>query len=132
VVTSLDDSGLGPFQLVLDALGGPDLRRIAGLLAPEGTVALYGSKGGPSELTLGDFYRSGAYNAKVVAFISVADDAAPTSTAKGADLAILAGLVADGRLRPRIDLSADWPRTVDAFTAPARREIRGKAVLTVS
>jgi hypothetical protein len=40
--------------------------------------------------------------------------------------------LADGRLRPRIDLSADWTRTVDAFTALARREIRGKAVLTVS
>jgi NADPH:quinone reductase-like Zn-dependent oxidoreductase len=42
-----------------------------------------------------------------------------------------AGLVADGRLRPRIGWTADWTRTADAFAAMARREFRGKAVLTV-
>ena len=54
------------------------------------------------------------------------------SSGKGADLAILAGLIAEGRLVPRIDPVTDWHRTADALAALAKREIRGKAVLTVS
>jgi NADPH:quinone reductase-like Zn-dependent oxidoreductase len=127
VATSLRDSGLGPFHLVLDGVGGPGLRELAALLAPEATIALYGNLGDPSQFSLGDFYRAGAFNAKLVAFISV-----PTSEGKGADLAVLAGLTADGRLRPRIGLIADWHQTADAFGALARRDIRGKAVLTIS
>jgi NADPH:quinone reductase len=127
VATSLDQGGLGPFHLVLDGVGGPGLRQVAGLLAPEATIALYGGRGGPSELSLSDFYRAGAFNAKLVAFISV-----PSGEGKGADLAILAGLIAEGRLVPRIDLVAGWHRTADALAALAKREIRGKAVLTVS
>jgi NADPH2:quinone reductase len=62
----------------------------------------------------------------VTAFISTVPE-----ESKGADLAILAGLVADERLRPRIGWTADWTRTADAFAAMARLEFRGKAVLTV-
>jgi NADPH2:quinone reductase len=125
VVTSLDDA-TGPFHLVLDGVGGPALRQAIGLLAPGATAAVYSSVAGATELTLSDFYRSGAYNAKVVGFVSTV----PEET-KGEDLAILAGLVADGRLRPGIGWVGEWTRTADAFTAMARREIRGKAVLTV-
>jgi NADPH:quinone reductase-like Zn-dependent oxidoreductase len=50
---------------------------------------------------------------------------------KGEDLAILAGLVADGRLRPRIGLELDWRKTAQAFAALTRREVRGKAVMTI-
>jgi NADPH:quinone reductase len=78
------------------------------------------------EAVLGRNVLAGAFNARVTAFISTV----PEET-KGADLAILARLVADGRLRPRIGWTADWTRTADAFAAMARREFRGKAVLTV-
>jgi NADPH:quinone reductase len=127
VITSLDTSAEGPFYLVLDGVGGPIPRQVAGLLAPEATIALYGGRAGPSELSLSDFYRARAFNAKLVAFISV-----PVGDGKGADLAILAGLVADGRLSVRIDLITDWRETADALAALARRDIRGKALLTVS
>jgi NADPH:quinone reductase-like Zn-dependent oxidoreductase len=100
---------------------------VAGLLAPDATIALYGSRGGASQFSLGDFYQAGAFNAKMVAFISVL-----TSEGKSADLAVLAALAADGRLKPRIDLITDWHQTADALAALARREIRGKAVLTIS
>jgi len=127
VITELPDSGLGPFHLVLDGVGGTGLREVAALLAPDATIALYGSRGGASQFSLGDFYQAGAFNAKIVAFISV-----PTSEGKAADLAVLAALVADGRLKPHIDLITDWRQTADALAALARREIRGKAVLTIS
>jgi NADPH2:quinone reductase len=127
VLTTLNDDGLGPYHLVLDGVGGPGLQQAIRLLAPGATAVVYSSVGGSTELSLTDFYVAGAYNAKVVAFISTV----PEET-KGEDLAILAGLVADGRLRPQIGRTGDWTRTADAFAAMARREFRGKAVLTVS
>jgi NADPH:quinone reductase-like Zn-dependent oxidoreductase len=126
VVTSLQDKNLGPFQLVLDGVGGELLTQSVRLLAPEATVAFYSSVGGPTTLTLSDFYYAGAHNAKMVAFVS--DH--PEET-KGEDLAILARLVADGRPTAKIGWSADWEDTPKALQALANREIRGKAVLTL-
>jgi NADPH:quinone reductase len=127
VTWSLDDAGLGPFHLVLDAMGGDVLMQAVRLAAPAAEIVLYGNRAGkPAEFAFRDFYQAGAFNARVTAFLSIV----PEET-KGADLALLAGLVADGRLRPRIGWTADWTRTADAFGAMARREFRGKAVLTV-
>jgi NADPH:quinone reductase-like Zn-dependent oxidoreductase len=127
VTSSLERAGLGPFHLVLDAVGGDVLMQAVRLAAPGAEIVLYGNRGGKAaEFALRNFYRVGAFNARVTAFISTI----PEET-KGDDLAILAGLVAGGRLRPRIGWTADWGRTADAFAAMARREFRGKAVLSV-
>jgi NADPH:quinone reductase len=127
VVTSLEDDGIGPFHLVLDGVGGPLLTMAVHRMAPEATAVLYGGKGGPSELRLRDFYAVGAYNARVVGFVSTVPD-----HTKGEDLAILVDLIADGRLIPSIGWTGDWTRTADAFEALAKRQVPGKAVLTLS
>jgi NADPH:quinone reductase-like Zn-dependent oxidoreductase len=41
----------------------------------------------------------------------------------------LAGLVADGRLEPRLGLVPDWEQTHEALDALRKRDVRGKAVL---
>ncbi|MFE3188951.1 zinc-binding dehydrogenase [Nocardia sp. NPDC059240] len=124
-VTSLEDPALGPFHLVLDGIGGdltaPAVRR----LAPGGHLAWYGNLGGAAELRLADFYAQG-WNAHIVGFISPV----PEDTL-GEDLAILANLVADGRLTPDIGLTLDWTETPKAFEAIESRTLRGKAVLTL-
>jgi NADPH2:quinone reductase len=126
VVTTLEDPALGPFHLVLDGVGGPQLAQAVHRMAPGGTLAGYGRVGNAaSEISISDFYRQ-AWNARIVGFISPV----PEET-KGEDLAILAGLVADGRLRPRVGLVLDWERTAEAFAELSRREVRGKAVLTI-
>ena len=126
-VVSLDDSSVGPFHLVLDAVGGPQLIQVIHRLVPGATVVLYGNRaGGTDDFRLRDFYQAGAFNARVIAFISTV----PEET-KGEDLAILARLVAGNRLRPQIGWTGDWTQTADAFAAMARREFPGKAVLTV-
>jgi NADPH:quinone reductase-like Zn-dependent oxidoreductase len=124
VVTSLDDPSLGPFHLVLDGVGGPQLAQAVHRMAPGATAVVYGGPGGPTELSLRDFYLS-AHNGKLVGFVS----SEPEHT-KGEDLTILAGLVADGRLTPHIGLQSDWADTADALSALANRAFRGKAVLT--
>jgi NADPH:quinone reductase-like Zn-dependent oxidoreductase len=123
VVTSLDDAMLGPFHLVLDGVGGPQLKQAVHLMTREATVVLYGGPGGPTELRLGDFYAS-AWNGRLVGFVSEL----PEET-KGEDIGILATLVADGRLAPWIGWRSSWTSTPDAFEALAKRSFRGKAVL---
>jgi NADPH:quinone reductase-like Zn-dependent oxidoreductase len=126
VVTSLEDPALGPFHLVLDGIGGPLLAQAVHRMAPGATLAAYGRVDGrPAEISISDFYRQ-AWNARIVGFVSPA----PEKT-KGEDLAILAALVADGRLVPRIGLVLGWEKTADAFAALTGRNLRGKAVLTI-
>ncbi len=127
VLTALvDDLGAGPFHLVLDGVGGPGLAEALRRTAPGGTAVLYGGPGGVTELRLADFYAQ-AWNARLIGLIS--DEPAGT---KGEDLAILAQLVAAGRLRPHLGFVEDWTRTADALIALADRRVRGKAVLTRS
>jgi NADPH:quinone reductase-like Zn-dependent oxidoreductase len=123
VVTALDDVPTR-FALLLDGVAGPQLARAVRLLESDGVAVIYGG-GADSGLQQADFYGSGVANARLVmGFISVL----PAET-KGADLAILAGLVGDGRLDPLVGWHTDWTRTPDALEALARREIRGRAVL---
>jgi NADPH:quinone reductase-like Zn-dependent oxidoreductase len=79
-------------------------------------AAIFAALAGPARLAA----------VRIVGFISPV----PEET-KGEDLAILAELVADGRLRPRIGLTLGWEKTAEAFAALSRREVRGKAVLTI-
>ena len=126
VKTDLDAVDLGPFHLVLDGVGGDLTARAIRRMAPEGKLAWFGNIGGPAQLELSDFFRHAqAWNAQIVGFISPVPEAT-----LGEDLAILADLVADGRLRPLIGLTLDWTKTPQAFEALTQRGFRGKAVLT--
>jgi NADPH:quinone reductase len=122
-VTSLEDATLGPFDLVLDGVGGQVLTAAVHRLTPGGTAVTYGTVGGPATLSLADF--RAAPLARVVGFFY---SAAPAPM--GADLAVLAGLVADGRLDPLLGLVRGWEHTVEVLDALRNRQVRGKAVLT--
>ena len=124
VVWSLDDEDLGPFHLVLTGIGGPLLKQALRRMAPEATAVLYGGLGGPAELGLFDFLGS-APNSRLIGL----RHALPEAT-KGEDIGILAALVADGRLVPRLGLVLDWEQTPAALDALGNRQVRGKAVLT--
>jgi NADPH:quinone reductase-like Zn-dependent oxidoreductase len=125
VLTDLDGEVGRRFSLILDGVAGPQLAKAVRLLEPGGTVVVYGG-GAESGLQQQDFYTSGATDARLImGFLSVE----PAAT-KGADIAILADLVAEGRLKPLIGWQADWTRTPDAFDALAKRAFRGRAVLT--
>jgi NADPH:quinone reductase len=122
-VTSLDDETLGPFQLVLDGVGGQVLTGAVHRLAPGATAVSYGTVGGQAELSLPDF--ATAPMARVLWFFYFA-----SPETMGADLAVLAGLVADGRLDPLLGLVRDWEHTPEVLDALRHRQVRGKAVLS--
>ncbi len=125
VVTSLDDNVPGPFDLVLDGVGGQVLTEAAHRLAPGGAAVTYGTLGGPAPLALLDFPRGPA--CRVVPLFH----AYPLET-RGDDLGALVALVADGRLRPLLGMVSDWTETRAVLQALRERRVRGKAVLTHS
>jgi NADPH2:quinone reductase len=126
IVFELDDLE-GPFDLILDAAGGPSLEAAVRLIAPGGDIVVYGnSSDTPAQVSFGDF--RGHALARITAFFVYESGAPPTF---GEDLQTLADMVADGRLHPQIGLEVPWTEANSAFEALANRQVNGKAVLLI-
>jgi NADPH:quinone reductase-like Zn-dependent oxidoreductase len=117
----------GPFDLILDAAGGPSLERAVQLVAPGGDILVYGnSSNTEASISFGDF--RGHAGARITAFFVYESGEPPTY---GEDLQLLADMVAVGALHPRIGLELAWTDANTAFEALADRRVNGKAVLLV-
>jgi NADPH:quinone reductase-like Zn-dependent oxidoreductase len=117
----------GTFDLILESVGGASLEAAIDLVAPGGTIAVYGNSSNmPAEVSFGDF--RGRAGARIVAFFIYESGEPPTF---GEDLKLLADMVADGSLNPQIGLEAPWTEANTVFAALASREVNGKAVLLV-
>lgn len=117
----------GDFVLVTDAVGGENLEASIGQVAPEGTVVMFGmSVPDPGAVGLGMF-RGGHENARLQAFNLTAEVAGI-----GADLAILAGLVAEGRLAVDVGVEHEWTELPAGLDALRRRAVAGKVVVRVA
>jgi NADPH:quinone reductase-like Zn-dependent oxidoreductase len=126
IVFELDDLE-GPFDLILDAAGGPSLEAAVRLVASGGDIVVYGnSSDTPAQVSFGDF-RGHAF-ARITAFFVYESGAPPTF---GEDLQTLADMVANGRLHPQIGLEVPWTEANSAFEALAGRQVNGKAVLLI-
>ncbi|MGW9449715.1 zinc-binding dehydrogenase [Streptomyces sp. NPDC055632] len=112
----------GPFDVVLESTGGPDLPLALAKVRPGGTLVWFGQAsrtpatldffallGGPERVTIRHFHYAGA--------------------PYGPDLATLVRLVEQGRLHPEIGRVAPWELTADTLVDLRERRIRGKAVL---
>jgi len=122
-VVVVDDS-VGPFAHILEGVGGETLVHSLHRLEPGGSVALYGTVGGKSEIGLRDF--ASAPGSRLQAMFLRNNP----GSRSGDELALMASLIGDGRLKPLIGLELDWTRTPEAIRALGGREVRGKAVLT--
>jgi NADPH:quinone reductase-like Zn-dependent oxidoreductase len=127
VVTALDDDA-GRFDTVLDGVGGTVLRDAIHRLRSRGTVVAYGVAGGrePTQLAFYDFAGPPALGRLVGFFVYATGE-----ETFGADLAALAGLVADGRLRVDRSATRGWGKTREALEDLRQRRITGKLVLTL-
>jgi NADPH:quinone reductase-like Zn-dependent oxidoreductase len=126
LVTSVDEAE-GPYDVVLESVGGASLPAALARLAPGGLLVWFGQAGRePVTLDFFDFFK-GPNQARIVHFDYTTSDAS-----YGQDLAALVRLVASGRLHPEIGSVLDWTRTADVITDLRGRKIRGNAVLTVS
>lgn len=123
VITDLAD-GPGGYRLAFDGAGGDTLRQVVGQLAPHGVVVAYGAMAGPTTLSFADLHAT--INPRVIGFVHVD----PPAT-RGADLGVLADLVASGAVVPRIGLVDDWSRAREALDEMSDGRVRGRVVMTV-
>ena len=121
------DQAEGPFDLILESAGGPSLEAAVRLVAPGGTIVVFGnSSDTPASISFGDF--RGRAGARMVAFFVYESGEPPRF---GSDLRLLADMVAEGKLHPSVGLEASWSDADRVFDALARRRVNGKAVLVV-
>ncbi len=124
VVTDVAEAE-GPFDVVMESVGGDVFDAAYHLLEPDGLMLWFGQASGePVTIDFLDF--SGPWKGTIRRF---SHTVAPVPLAT--DLSTLAGLVADGRLHPELGLVADWSTAADAVRAILDRRVRGNAVLTL-
>jgi NADPH2:quinone reductase len=131
VVTGNDTSaarGRGPYDLVLDSVGGEVLASTLAMLGPGGTCVSFGvPAGAESTFDVRSFYLTGG--ATLYGFILFHEVlASPASEGLGR----LLRLVAEGALQPHIELEAPWEEIADIAGRLVDRDYTGKAVLHVA
>jgi len=125
IVTRIEDVE-GRFGLILESAGGTSLKAAIERVDHRGTVVAYGnSSGEPTEINFRDFAEH--QNARLQAFHYFTSEAEERF---GPDLALLASLVADGALKPRID-EHDWRELPRIGPLLRDRQIPGKAVFHI-
>lgn len=125
VVEEIAGAG-GKYWLILESAGGASLKAALGLLEPKGTVVIFGNSSG-EETSLGFRDFAAANNARIQSFHSFASG---PEEAFGPDLALLAGLIAKGALKPQIE-EHRWSEFAAVAKALGERRVAGKAVFNV-
>ncbi|HEX3863633.1 MAG TPA: zinc-binding dehydrogenase [Stellaceae bacterium] len=125
IVTSIADAP-GRFALILEGAGGASLTTALEKIDHCGIVVIFGnSSGEPTPINFRDFAEH--QNARIQGFHYFTCEPAERF---GPDLALLAALVADGSLKPRI-VEHDWHELAKIGPLLRDRRIPGKAVFTI-
>ena len=115
----------GPYHLILESVGGRVLGESLAMLAPGGTCVTFGVSASPeTSFDIRSFFVTGA--ATLYGFI-LFHEVLANPASEG--LARLAGLIAEGRLKPHIGLEASWEGIGDTAGKLLDRSYTGKAVL---
>ncbi len=117
----------GPYNLILDSVGGQSLANALTMLAQDGVCVNFGTSNG-YEVTFDarQFYGTGG--ASLYGFI-IFHELARRPGAE--DLTSLAQMIADGKLHPQIDVEESWTKIGEVAQQLQNRRITGKAVLRV-
>lgn len=128
VLVGADLAAAGPYHLILESVGGETLSRALDALAPGGVCVTFGgSAGAQATIDTQRFYLRGG---TTLYGFYLFDELARRSTA--AELGRLVGLVANGRLRPRIAVEAPWTEIAERAEQLLNRQVVGKIVLHVA
>jgi NADPH2:quinone reductase len=119
----------GPFHLIIDSVGGSALGAALGMLERGGTCVTLGvSEGSAVTFESGAFFRTtgvSLYGLMLFDELARSEDAAH-------GLALLAGLVARGSLRPAVEVEAPWTDIAAVAGRLMDRAFGGKAVLHIA
>ncbi|MDQ0062474.1 zinc-binding dehydrogenase [Paenibacillus harenae] len=119
--------GLGPFQLILDTVGGDMLAGLLSTLVSGGICVTMGYTNSPyASIDVRDLIHKGGTTLYGLFLLE------ELNRYSGADdLRLLAQLVAEGRLLPRIEVEASWKEIQSIAARLMERQYTGKAVLHV-
>ena len=118
----------GPYHLILDSVGGSALAAALTMLQPNGTCVTFGVTEAPTAtFESGAFFRQGGVRLYGLILFHELRRVEPA----GEGLALLAGEIARGRLRPHIEVEAPWSEIGGIARRLMAREFVGKAVLHV-
>src|SRR5438132_7459939 len=116
----------GRFALILESAGGASLKAAIERIEARGVIVVYGnSSGEPTDLNFRDFGEH--QNARIQAFHYFTSEAEDRF---GPDLALLAGLIADGSLRPVV-AEQGWHDLAQIGPLLRERRVAGKAVFHI-
>jgi NADPH:quinone reductase len=119
-------ASFGPFHLILDSVGGSVLGAALGMLRGDGTCVTFGVSEGPrATFDSAAFFRSGGSSLYGLVLFAELKKVEPASEG----LAILAGLIERGTLKPRIEIEASWTEIGAVARQLLDRSFMGKAVL---
>ena len=122
----LHASGFGPYDLILDSVGGDSAGAAMTMLATDGVCVLFGASAGATvSFELQKFYFTGG--ARVYGLVVFDELARGESATKG--FKRLVPLVASGQLKPDISLEAPWTEIDRVADQLIERRFTGKAVL---
>lgn len=125
-VRVVEESAPDGQDVILESAGGDSLSTAIRKVARDGVIVLLGnSSREPARLDLYDFL-GGHENSRIQTYMSFA-----YATRAGESLALLLGLIAEGRLQVEIGYRASWRELDTALTGLEQRAFPGKAVLTV-
>ena len=126
VVAAIEELSGSVFDLILESVGGDSLSTAAKLVGADGALVFFGnSSQQPSTISFADF--GGHPRAKLLPFHVY--ETGPSTF--GADLALMAALIDQGRLRPQIGYQGSWRDLGAALAGLRDRRFGGKAILTV-
>lgn len=118
-------SDIGPFDLILESVGGQSLGTALGLLAPGGTCVLFGASAGTATAFEASKFRVGGTSLYGLVMNWELQRMSPSAA-----LARLAALTAEGRLKPVIERRGPIEDIDAAAHELLDRKFAGKAVLT--
>ena len=118
----------GPFDLILDSVGGSALGAALSMLRPDGICVTFGVSEAPtSTFESRTFFTTGGTRLYGLALFHELSRVEPASQG----LALLAGLVARGLLNPRVEIETKWTEVGTVARRLLERGFMGKAVLHV-
>ncbi|HZD17425.1 MAG TPA: zinc-binding dehydrogenase [Actinomycetota bacterium] len=127
VVAGLAPDG-EPYDLIVESAGGASLAAAIARVAARGVIVSFGNSSNHSvEFDPRTFYRKGGPT--MLGFFVTQE--LLEGRVGSAQLAALASLVAEGRLRSQIDLQVPWSEAAGAIDDLLARRVNGKAVLEV-
>lgn len=119
--------GSGPFNLILESVGGQVLGSVMSMVAPSGHIVCYGvSGGGQATFDSATVLRTRLTISGLAVFTEIARETASVGLGR------LARMVAAGTLKPLIAIEAPWTEIGNVAQQLLDRAYPGKAVLLVS